>query len=608
MKNKRTEGEKTDMKNVFSYLANGKQKYSGPADEYVRFIIDRQLTDKELWRKFVRVFETREDAEDNGWRGEYFGKMMRGAALTYRYSPNEELYGVLEEAVRALISAADEEGRIATYPADREFRGWDLWVRKYVLVGCLYFYDICKSEALKEKILSALVRHADYLLDRIGEGKTDITDTSEMYGGMNSSSILEPIVELYNKTGFDRYLAFAEYLVSRGGCKNGSVLDAVRNGTLPHEFPTTKAYETISYMEGVLAYAVATSNEELADLAEKFWDSIYENEITIIGSAGCRDEHFDHAIQTQTKKFPNKYIMQETCVTVTWMRFSERLLRLTGKAKFADAIEISALNALYGSVNLGGNKQYCKEEKRFLEGVPFDSYSPLVSQRRGVGIGGFKRFSEGGYYGCCACIGAAGVALYPLSSAMKTEEGVTILFYNEGTVEFVSPKGDKVAFEISGDLALGEIKLVCHAEKPVEFSLGLRIPAWSVLPSVRAFGESFMPEGGFFALKRVWEEGAEVRLSLNPSLVREERGGKVAFRYGPFTLAREQGKESFFAPRKIRLPETSLEYEKEGLKEGERVRLKVRTAKAFVLLSDYASCGKNWMKRRSRVTVWQEMK
>ena len=598
----------TEMKSVFSYLANGAEKFSGPAEEYVRFIIDEQLTDKELWKKFTRVFETREDAADNGWRGEYFGKMMRGAALTYRYSPNEELYQVLESAVRALLSAADEEGRIATYPIDREFRGWDLWVRKYVLVGCLYFYDICKSDELKEKILSALVRHADYLLDKIGEGKTEITDTSDMYGAINSSSILEPIVELYNKTGFDRYLAFAGYLVSRGGCKNGSVLEAVKNGTLPHEFPTTKAYETISYMEGVLAYAVATGKKDYADLAESFWDRVRENEITVIGSAGCRNEHFDHAVRTQTKKYPNKYIMQETCVTVTWMRFSERLLRLTGKAKFADAIEVSALNALYGSVNLAGNKQYCKEEKRFLEGVPFDSYAPLVSQRRGVGIGGFKRFSEGGYYGCCACIGAAGVALYPLSSAMKTEEGVMILFYNEGTVEYRSEKGEKVSFELSGDLALGEIKLVCHVAKPTEFALGLRIPSWSVLPSVRAFGENYMPEAGFFSLRRVWEEGAEVRLSLNPSLVQEENGGKVAFRYGPFTLARDQGKECPFAPHKLRLAESALEYEKEVLRGKERVRLKIRAGKGFVLLTDYASCGKNWTKRRSRVTVWQEKK
>ncbi len=596
------------MKNVFAYLENGSQTYEGAADFYACFIKENRLTDRALWQKFVRVFKTREDAADNGWRGEYFGKMMRGAVLTYRYAPDEELYAVLEETVRALLAAADEEGRLATYPPEHELCGWDLWVRKYVLVGCLYFYDICRDPAFKEEILSALVRHADAILARVGEGKIEITDTSEMYGGINSSSILEPIVELYNKTGFDRYLSFAEYLVNRGGCKQGNLLAAVRAGTLPHEFPTTKAYETISYFEGVLAYAEATDKKKYLAVAEAFWNLVNENEVTIIGSAGCRNEHFDHAVQAQTKKYPNRYIMQETCVTVTWMRFSERLLRVTGKLKYADAIEISALNALYGSVNVYYEKQYCKEEKRYLEGVPFDSYSPLVNQKRGVGIGGFKRFSEGGFFGCCACIGAAGTALYPLSSAYRTESGVVILFYQEGRIEYRSEKGETASFEISGDLAIGEIKIVCHAARPIDLTLDLRIPSWSVLPSVRAFGESAMPEAGFHSLKRAWEEGAEVRVSLNPALTQEEREGKVAFRYGPFILARDQRKESFFAPRKVALPEENLEYDKLSLREGERVRVKIQAKNGAFLLTDYASCGKRWTKPRSRITVWNETK
>ncbi len=596
------------MKNVFSYLANGAQNYESAADAYVRFITEKQISDPELWKKFVRVFKTREDVFDNGWRGEYFGKMMRGAALTYRYRPSEDLYKVLEGAILDLLSVADEEGRIATYPAAHDLCGWDLWVRKYVLVGCLYFYDICKSEELKEKILSALVRHADAILERVGEGKTSITDTSAMYGGINSSSILEPIVELYKKTGYDRYLAFAEYLVRKGGCKNGNVLDAIELGTPPVDLPTTKAYETISYIEGVLAYGEATGKAEYVALAERFWELVRENEITAIGSAGCRDEHFDHAAITQTKKRKKYYIMQETCVTVTWMRFSERLLRLTGKARYADEIEISALNALYGSVNLYGNKQYCKEEKRFLEGVPFDSYSPLVSARRGIGIGGFKRFSEGGYYGCCACIGAAGTALFPLSSAMRTADGLSILFYQEGAIEYLSERGEKAVFEITGDLALGEIKIVCRAEAPVELALGLRIPSWSVLPTVRAFGEASIPESGFFSLRRVWKEGDEIRISLNPALLVEENGGKVAFRYGPFTLARDEGKECPFAPRKLSIPSEGVTYEKLPLREGERVRIKIHAKNRSFLFTDYASCGKHWTKFRSRVTVWNETK
>ncbi|MBR5987172.1 MAG: glycoside hydrolase family 127 protein, partial [Clostridia bacterium] len=299
-----------------TYLPDGYQSYTDRSDDYVRFVLENQLLNETLWQKFVNVFVTREDAVDDGWRGEYFGKMMRGACLTYRYSPNEKLYALLKKTVRALIATADKEGRISTYPVSHEFCGWDLWCRKYVFVGCLYFYGICKDEELKESILAAMKRHLDYIEARIGKNGIAITDTSVWYGGMNSSSILEPVVELYKLTKEPRYLAFAEYIIHEGGCKQGSVVEAVKAGTLPHEFPTTKAYETTSFFEGILAYYEVTGENKWLFLVEKFADLVAENEITLIGCAGCHGEHFDHAAVTQANDIKEKTIMQETCVTV----------------------------------------------------------------------------------------------------------------------------------------------------------------------------------------------------------------------------------------------------------------------------------------------------
>ena len=43
--------------------------------------------------------------------------------------------------------------------------------------------------------------------------------------------------------------------------------------------------------------------------------------------------------------------MQETCVTVTWIKLCYQLLRITGDSVYADEIEKSVYNALYGAVN-----------------------------------------------------------------------------------------------------------------------------------------------------------------------------------------------------------------------------------------------------------------
>lgn len=590
---------------TFSYLPNGNQKYTDGSDAYVRFILEKQLLDESLWQKFVAVFLTREDAADDGWRGEYFGKMMRGACLTYRYRPDQKLYDVLQKTVLALLAAADERGRIATYPPEHEFCGWDLWCRKYVMVGCLYFYEICKEETLKADILSAMKRHLDYIVNRIGWDKTPITDTSVWYGGMNSSSILEPVVELYKLTKEPRYLAFAEYLIKEGGCKQGSVVDAVKAGVLPHEFPTTKAYETISYFEGVLAYYEATGKREYSDLVEKFADLVQNNEITLIGCAGCDGEHFDHAAVTQANDVKEKALMQETCVTVTWMRLQERLLRATGKTLYADRIEVSVLNALYGAVNLYGEKQLCKEEKTFLPGVPFDSYSPLVAARRGVGIGGFKRLSGGGYYGCCACIGSAGIALYPLASAMLSEEGAVFNFYHSGEIIFPFEEGD-LTLRAEGSVATGKVTYTVLSAPAAQKRLRFRIPAWSKATDAVLNGKSLALDVDALTLSRVWEKGDKLTLSFNLSLQKYLLNGKVAFTYGPFTLAHDENKGSKI-DKKLRL-EDQLVFFPITREDGEEVRLLLHTKKGEVLLTDYASCGKRWANKKSRIAVWRPCK
>ena len=130
-------------------------KENGIMNEAVNFVLNNQLLNRENWQKTVEVFETREDSEAGRWRGEYFGKQMRGASLIYAYTKNEELYDVLTETVKSLLTKQDEFGRFSTYEVENEFTGWDTWCRKYVLVGLLYYADICKDEALKEKIINA---------------------------------------------------------------------------------------------------------------------------------------------------------------------------------------------------------------------------------------------------------------------------------------------------------------------------------------------------------------------------------------------------------------------------------------------------------------------
>ena len=222
--------ERRIMRNPEGIKYADKLKINGVMDDYVSFVLEHQLKDRGVWHKICEVFSTREDIADEGWRGEYFGKLMRGAVYVYRYTRDEELYDILTTAVEDLLSRQDEYGRFSTYTVEKEFCGWDVWARKYVITGLLHYRSICRDENIKEKILVALEKHLDYIVEKIGngEGKIQITDTSAWWGGVNSCSILEPVVEMYKLTRKESYLDFAEYIISTGGCKDGHLIELAR--------------------------------------------------------------------------------------------------------------------------------------------------------------------------------------------------------------------------------------------------------------------------------------------------------------------------------------------------------------------------------------------
>lgn len=173
------------------YIIKTRYQYTNIIDKTMRFTERAQLLKPELWSRFVQQF--REDADfDADWRGEYWGKMMRGACFVYTYTQNEDLYEILAKITCDMIESADESGRISTYAKNHEFDGWDIWGRKYVLLGMQYFLEICRNNEIKERIVKSMVDQVDYLIDRIGNEpeKIQITSATRHWRGLNSSSIL----------------------------------------------------------------------------------------------------------------------------------------------------------------------------------------------------------------------------------------------------------------------------------------------------------------------------------------------------------------------------------------------------------------------------------
>jgi hypothetical protein len=273
---------------------------------------------------------------------------------------------------------------------------------------------------------------ADCIIAKIGpreDGKKQITKASHHWRGLNSSSLLEPIVRLYSLTKEQKYFDFAEYIVSEGGTDVVNIFElAYKNEFYPYQYPVTKAYEMTSCFEGLLEFYRITGIEKYKTAIINFADKILESDFTVIGCCGCTHELFDHSTVRQANTTNDK-VMQETCVTVTLMKFFYQLHIITGDSKYVDAFETSLYNAYLGSINTEKvvEPTLPKEHPdRKFEPLPFDSYSPLTAGMRGTKIGGLKVMSDKHYYGCCACIGAAGIGLVTKMQTLTAKDGTSV--------------------------------------------------------------------------------------------------------------------------------------------------------------------------------------
>ena len=399
------------------------RKLDGIVDIMCKFVEENNLLDRKKWKLFVLQFSIRMDSDNEGWRGEYWGKMMRGASITYLYTRNKELYDILTETVVDLLETQDEFGRIATYSVEKEYRGCDIWCRKYVILGLLHYLEICEDDVLKNRIIEALKKHLDYMVNTIGEDKLPINETSSFYGAANSVSLLEPVVRMYNQTGEKNILI---------------LLITSSKQVLRISIFLKKLFLIINHL-------------------------MNETEVSITGCCGCRHELFNNGTATQTD--PNyPHPIQETCVTVTWIKLCYQLLRLTGDVIYADEIEKSVYNALYGAVNT--------EHSSLNGGFVFDS----------------------------------------------SESGIVFNLYAKGEYSLLTPPGNKLNISVNTQYPLdGKVVLTINPEIEQEFVIMLRIPEFSKNTKLLVNDQELGVKERYVKIFRRWCRGDKINLQIDMS-------------------------------------------------------------------------------------------
>ena len=463
--------------------------------------------------------------ETHLWQTEFWGKWILSAIAAYEYNHAPALLITIKAAVTGLLATQSPDGYIGNYTPEAQLQQWDVWGQKYTLLGLLAYYDISGDK----KTLGSAKKLADRLLTLIGPGKKDIVRTGN-YRGMPSSSILEPMVLLYKHTAEKKYLDFAKYIVGQWETADGPKLisKALEGVPVAERFPAPKswwswengqkAYEMMSCYEGLLELYRITGEPSNLKSAKLAVQNIINTEINVAGS-GTAFECFYHGIERQTEP---TYHTMETCVTFTWIKLCNNLLRLTGDPMYADQIEKTIYNALLASMKFDGSQ--------------IAKYSPLEGER-----------SEGEeqcgmHINCCNANGPRAFTLIPRMTVLSANNEIFVNLYSQSVASVqINPKNNVTIEQVTGYPETGKVEININPEKSASFALALRIPSWSTHTSITVNGVPVegIVSGSYQKITRNWQKGDKVVLTMDMTGRLVSQNGYQAILRGPVLLARD---------------------------------------------------------------------
>lgn len=212
------------------------------------------------------------------------------------------------------------------------------------------------------------------------------------------------------------------------------------------------------------------------------------------------------------------------CGSYANTKLARYLLCITGDARYADGLERDIFNTVLATKFPDDHGDY-----------PY--YSTYSAEAH-------KEYYPS-KWPCCSGTLVQGAADYPISIYFHSSNRLYVALYAPSQVRWLC-RGSTVTVTQETDYPAGEkvmIRLV--TERPVRFSLNLRIPGWvASTPEIRVNGRVFetaAPRTSFVKIERMWKSGDTVELTLPQSLrtlpIDESHPGVVALLKGPVMYA-----------------------------------------------------------------------
>ena len=451
----------------------------------------------------------------------------------------------LEEWIPYFVDAQESSGYFDTYytlqPQLNKFSDVDkheLYCMGHFMEAAVAHYECTNGDT---RLLDVAVKCADYLGTVFGEGKRkQIPGHQEIeLALLRLARTMLNLGEEYSVKAH-KYADLAVYFLSVRGDHEGRDVE----GKLPERYWQDHARvedQTEAVGHAVRAQYMYTAMAEIASLDETYrekyqnalnslWKDVTYTKQYVTGGVGqsAANEGFDDSYL-----LPNASAYCETCAGISNMMWNRSMSKLYVNSAYADQIETDLYNAVLGCVNLDGDKFYYHN-------------SLAGSDMRNA------------WYGTACCppnltrtiLSLGGYIYNYKSDALYVNQYIA----NKASVQLA---GGEVSITMQSEMpGSGKGSIALHMEKNSEFTLYLRMPAWSDGVKIKVNGKAvagdLKNENGYILLKDTWSNGDSIEFEFNMPVLFEETDEKVtgnigcvSLRRGPIVYCAEEIDNSF---------------------------------------------------------------